>query len=57
MKSMEKYENMTNPQLLVEIKNKNTMKKTFKFVADEDKLDRDIAYLWKLMEKNGYKKL
>lgn len=56
MKTMKECESMTNPQLLVEIRNRNTLLKSFNPPGNGDTLKEEIAKLWKLMERNGYKK-
>lgn len=51
---MKECESMTNPQLLVEIRNRNTLVKGLP--GNPMQLKEEIAKLWKLMERNEHKK-
>jgi hypothetical protein len=53
MKTLKECKDLTNPQLLVEIKNRDALILT-KGVNSELIKD-EINEIWKLMQKNGYK--
>ena len=52
MKTMKECEKLTNPKLLVEIRNRNTILKCMNTPAGAEELRHEIKQLWKLMERN-----
>ena len=52
MKTMKECEKLTNPKLLVEIRNRNTIIKSMVGSIYPEVLKDEIKQLWKLMERN-----
>jgi len=55
MLTIENCKNLTNPKLLIEIRNRDTIVKGISSQTDKEKLRKEITELWKLMEKNSSK--
>ena len=56
MKTIKQCEKLTNPQLLAEISNRNSLIQAMPGSPKSLTLVDEVAKLWELMSKNGYKK-
>lgn len=56
MKTLKECEKLTNPQLLAEIANRNTLIGIAPGASKSMQMKTEVEKLWKLMEKNGYKR-